>query len=315
MKFNRVLLTGATGFVGRETIARLTAADIPVVCAVRRPSGFPAEVTGIEIGGQTDWTRALEGCDAIIHVAGQTPGKGVDEAKLHEVNVAGTARLVAQAAELRIGTVIFISSIFAVVDGISPTIVTDQSIPTAKRAYGRTKLAAESHVQKFAEGSGRTGISLRPPLVHGANALGNWRLLQKLAASSLPLPFGAVTNRRTMISVANLADAIVQCLVQARPGDSGTYAVADAETLSLSEILRLLRQGMGKSSRLLPVPSVLLRSLLSVAGQSKIADSLFGDLEIDCRRFNDAFSWRQPQRAERAILESAASFIDRNRRS
>lgn len=303
----KVLLTGSTGFVGRQVAGRLSDAGYSVRHAVRRDGlGGDTAMVG-SIGAGTEWKAAFDGCSAVIHLAGRTPGGVVSAEGFTETNDRGTARLVRQAREAGVETVILMSSIFAITENAHDSIVDDDTRSRATLPYGRSKLAAEAHVAAFS-GEGGCGISLRPPLVYGAEAVGNWRLLQRLAATSLPLPFGAVRNRRTMISVDNLADAVVAALRGAAPAKSGAYAVADTESLSLAEILSCLREGMGKQARLVPLPSALIATPLKLAGRGAMAQSLLGNLEIDASRFRQVFDWSPPETAREAVRRSGREY-------
>lgn len=301
----KVLLTGSTGFIGEKVARRLAEAGYPVRRAVRQPIEAADSVVVGSIGPDTDWSAALDGCSAVIHLAAALPSSQGSE--FWATNDAGTFRLVEQARKADVQRLIAVSSIATVSPNAAEMIISDQSTMAPISDYGRSKLAAEAHVAAFA-GDGRSGISLRPPLVYGAGATGNWGLLQKLAATGLPLPFGAARNRRTMISVDNLADAVVAALRGATPEKSGAYAVADTESLSLAEILSCLREGMGKPARLVPVPQALIATPLKLAGRGAMAQSLLGDLEIDGSRFGAAFDWSPPENAREAIRRSGREF-------
>ncbi|MBL0934431.1 MAG: NAD-dependent epimerase/dehydratase family protein [Rhizobiaceae bacterium] len=303
----KVLLTGSTGFVGRKVSGRLAAAGYAVRKAVRRPGADGDLAVVGSIGPGTDWSAALDGCAAVVHLAGRTPGGAVSADEFTTVNDQGAARLAEQARQAGVETLVLMSSIFAVTENASEAVVDDRSASRAALPYGRSKLAAEAHVAAFA-GEGRAGIALRPPLVYGAAATGNWALLQKLAATGLPLPFGAARNRRTMISVDNLADAVVAALRGAAPAKSGAYAVADGESLSLAEILACLCEGMGKPARLVPVPATLMATPLKLAGRGAMAQSLLGNLEVDAARFRTAFDWSPAESAREAIRRSGREF-------
>jgi UDP-glucose 4-epimerase len=303
----KVLLTGSTGFVGRQVAGRLGAAGYCVRHAVRRDGLDGDTATVGSIGAGTEWRAALDGCSTVIHLAGRTPGGDVSAEEFIEINDRGTARLARQAREAGVETIILMSSIFAITENAHNSIVTDDTRSRAVLAYGRSKLAAEAHVAAFA-GEGGCGISFRPPLVYGAEAAGNWRLLQKLAATGLPLPFGAVRNRRTMISVDNLADAVMAALRGAAREKSGAYAVADTESLALSDILALLREGMGKPPRLVPLSSSLIAMPLKLAGRGATAQSLLGNLEIDASRFRRVFDWSPPETAREAVRRSGREY-------
>ncbi len=308
-----ILVTGATGFVGGVVLDRLAADGHDLTLAVRKPlpPALGARFRTVEvgqIGRATDWRAALQGRDAVVHLAGVVQRNGVSAGELDEVNAGGTASLAEQAAEAGLSRLVFVSSIGAVTPPRSQAVVTDDTPPAAPSPYGRSKLAAERHVAAFAE-QGGVGISLRPPMVYGAGAGGKWRLLQRLAASPLPLPFGAAENRRTMISVDNLADAIAAALTG---GASGAYAVADAETLTLRAVIAALREGMGRRPNLLPVPLQLMAAPLSVL--PGLRDSLLGDLVIDASRFVRTFGWTPPERALEAVRRAGAGFAALSRR-
>jgi UDP-glucose 4-epimerase len=312
----RILVTGSTGYVGREVVSRLTSAGFQLTLGLRtRLTGEGKElhrqvIVG-DISGNTNWREALSDCEIVIHLAAQTPGRGVGEEHFRRVNDEATATLVEQAASSGVRLFVFMSSILAVTGNASDEIVTDYSPPMPISAYGRSKLAAERYVADFVCSS-RAGVSLRPVMVYGAGAAGNWRLLQKLAASAVPLPFGAVRNRRSLISLSNLADAVVTVALAGEQAASGTFAVADTEPISLSEMLSLLREGMGLPRRLVPVPPALLSAVLHFTSRSK---SLLGDLVADSGRFCEAFGWSPPETIRDGIRRSGADYAAVRRQS
>ncbi|MCJ8519287.1 UDP-glucose 4-epimerase [Pseudorhizobium tarimense] len=310
----RVLLTGSTGFIGQRVAGTLRSAGFSITRAIRHFDRDEKAIGVGAIGAETDWRRALDGCDAVVHLAARTPAAGVSTDEFTAVNDLGTARLAEQAREAGAKKFILMSSIFAVTGNSNEHVVNDFSPRSTSLPYGRSKLAAEAHVEAFAS-DGRTGVSLRPPLVYGATAKGNWNLLQKLAATGLPLPFGLVSNRRSMISVDNLAEAVLVALLRASPECSGAYAVADKESLSLSQIIRYLREGMGKPARLVPVPTSFLAGPLNLTKRGVIAQSLFGTLEVDATRFFQTFGWFPTESACNAVVRSGREFANHQRAS
>jgi len=280
----RILVTGSSGFVGGHLLGRLARDGHDIAIATRSPLanavGRPETIVVGSLGPHTDWSSALRGCDAVIHLAAQVPGRGVAPGDFDKVNNLGTARLTEQAFEAGVKLFVHLSSVLAVADNSSGAPVSgDTPLRGPGNPYGLSKLAAEAHVTSFSR-QGRVGVSIRAPLVYGWNAKGNWALLQRLAASGLPLPFAAVRNRRSLIAVDNLADAIATVVNAPLPGQQsgGVYAVADSESVSLAELIGWLRQGMKRPPRLWAFPESGLQALLGAAGQGRVARSLLGDL-------------------------------------
>ncbi len=227
----RILVTGASGFVGRLLVQRLGDAGFPLTLAGRTATAVQGDNSrSFAVGGvdrNTDWRPALEDCDAVIHLAAQVPGPGVTDEVFSEVNDRGTARLVEQAASSGARQFVLMSSLSAVSDNSSSAAINEQTLPEPSTSYGRSKLAGESHMVMF-EGRDRIAITIRPPIVYGAGAQGNWLLLQRLAATRVPLPFGSINNCRTLIAAENLVDALVRVVSMPEP-KSGTFLVSDGE--------------------------------------------------------------------------------------
>ncbi|MEP9370654.1 NAD-dependent epimerase/dehydratase family protein [Mesorhizobium sp. KR1-2] len=310
----KILITGVSGFVGRHLVARLLREGRDLTLAGRSPvangaSNMATVLVG-DIGPETDWRGALRGCGAVVHLAAQVPAPGVANEDFDRVNNRGTARLAEQAFEAGVQCFVLVSSVHAVADNSAKGVVSgDTPTDAATTPYGLSKLAAEAHVAEFSR-LGRLGISIRPPLIYGWDAKGNWRHLQRLAASGLPLPFGAVHNRRSFVAVDNLVDAL-ETVVSGTPDPSmsGTYSVADAEAVSLAEIAAWLQEGMRVPPRRLSVPEGFLRLLLRMAGQGRIVRSLLEDLEVDSSRFRAAFGWSPPRATKDAMIASAARYL------
>jgi nucleoside-diphosphate-sugar epimerase len=295
----RVLVTGANGFVGRRLCAELVRRGAQVVAAVRNPASAPAgtEAAPVDsLGAATDWRQALVGADAVIHTAArvhQMDDHAADPlAEFRRVNVAGTQRLAEQAAETGVRRLVFVSSV-KVMGGERERPYSESDAPAPADPYGVSKWEAE---QALAAVAGRTSLRvavLRPPLVYGPGVKANMLALVKAVARGLPLPLGAVENRRSFVFVDNLVDAAIACAEH--PAAAGrTYFVSDQEDVSTAELLRRLGRHLGRSARLLPVPPAALRLAGRLLGKGAAMDRLLGSLAVDSGALGRELSWRPP---------------------
>lgn len=264
-----VLLTGATGFVGSHL-----AADLGNCCRLRTAS---RQVIG-DLGPTTDWREALEGIDVVVHAAGPAHARyPADE--LQRAIVEGSAALTAQAARAGVKRFIYISSIRACVSFTTDRPVTEGTPPRPDDAYGGAKLEAERAI--LAETALRP-IALRPPMVVGANAKGNFASLLHLLDTALPLPFGGINNRRNVISLTSLGEAVRTILEAEQNPAHGVFHVADQPPVSTEEMAALVRSGMRRPRRLFSAP-----------GFGVIAPQpLVRNLEVDDSKFRNAFAYR-----------------------
>jgi nucleoside-diphosphate-sugar epimerase len=233
-------LTGVSGFIGKHLLASFLKREYDIRAAVRSHSDLPCPTFVVgKIDGTTNWSDAVAGCDAVIHLAAYAhvtnPAK-IDKAILHETNVEGTARLAQEAAKAGVKHFIFISSIGAMADSSNKVLCADAPCkPTT--LYGQSKLMAEKELKSIAGKHGMDWTIIRPPLVYGPGNPGNMQRLLKLIRSSIPLPLASVRNRRSFVYVENLVDVIVACL--GNPKAFGkTYLPSDGEDVSTPELIR-----------------------------------------------------------------------------
>ncbi|MDJ0894373.1 MAG: NAD-dependent epimerase/dehydratase family protein [Alphaproteobacteria bacterium] len=291
-----VLVTGATGFVGRAVCPVLSAGGWSVRAAVRRQATLPnIETVPVgEVGPDTDWQAALAGCRTVVHLAAQVHQPGVHaataEAAFQSINAAGTERLAVQAAAAGVERLVLVSTIKVLGEATTECApFTDQSTPDPQDAYARSKWAAEQALRRVAAEAGMAAVILRPPLVYGPGVKGNMAALLRLADSPWPLPFGALHNRRSLLALENLCRAIALGLET--PALSGAFVLADRHAVSTCELVRALRAGLGRPARLLPMPPGLLRWSAAALGRSGLAERLAGDLLVDARGFAQATGW------------------------
>jgi len=299
----RVLVTGATGFVGRALLPRLLEQGWVVRAAVRRPDaalpeGVEAVVAG-DLEAGVDWRPALEGVDLVVHLAarvhvmGET-GMDVLE-RYRRTNVAATRRLAEAARAAGVRRFLLMSSVKAMGEGGGAPF-TEATPPAPADPYGVSKLEAEAALCAAAgdaAGDAMEWVVLRPPLVYGPGVGANFGKLLTLARRGVPLPLGAVRNRRGLIFVGNLADAVIRCLTH--PGAAGRcFLIQDGEPLAVPELVRRLAACFGRRALLVPVPVALLRLAARVLGARAAFDRLCGSLEVDDSALRRATGWTPP---------------------
>lgn len=315
---NTVMLTGSTGFVGSVLLAELKKLpEFHVVSAVRSavsPASDDVVVVG-NIDGTTDYLSALNGVDVVVHAAARAHVMR-DEvadtlAEFRKVNVDGTLNLARQAAAAGVKRFVFISSIG--VHGLNssrPFTETDSEAP--HDAYAISKYEAEQGLRKLATETGLEVVIIRPPLVYGGAAPGNFRSLINLASKPVPLPFGAVNNHRSMVYVGNLVSFIVRC-IQHPAAANQTFLVSDGEDVSLRNLVTYIRLCLGRSPRLLPVPVGLFKLAGALTGKRGVVDRLVGDLQVDSSKARTLLGWVPPFTVEQGIAATVADFLSKDK--
>jgi UDP-glucose 4-epimerase len=290
-----VLVTGATGFVGRYLLPVLERNGWAVRAAVRRPSGLQNEVVVDSIGAGTDWRAALAGVDAVVHLAARVhhPNDRDAEQLYRDLNIDGTLQLAHGAIAAGVKQFLFASTALVYGrnnDGRPPFSEDDELTP--HNPYSRSKVEAEAGLKSLAQGHAMGVTVVRPPLVYGAGAKGNFALLVKAARLGVPLPFAAIRNRRAFVSVQNLASFIASRLSGASRGFD-IFLVADEEQVSTPEFFKRLAKTAGGKARLVPAPAPLLGALLALGGRPDARQSLIGSLELNIAKALST-GWRPP---------------------
>jgi nucleoside-diphosphate-sugar epimerase len=278
----RVLVTGASGFIGRALVADLAAAGHPVRAAMRQPADiFPRSVEVVAVSDLTrpvEWRALLKGIETVVHLAGIAHARPeIAEQAYDRVNRLATAELAEAAQRMGIQRLVFASSIRAQSGPTSTAVLDESHPPQPTDAYGRSKLAAEEAIRA----SNVPFTILRPVLIYGPGVKGNLARLARWARSPWPLPFGRLTNRRSILARQNLIDAIHFSL--RTPATMGeTYVVADPEPVTLAELVAALRAGQGgRSPRLVPVPRSLVAAALKGLGKAELWDRIGGELVVN----------------------------------
>jgi UDP-glucose 4-epimerase len=303
-----VLVTGAGGFVGRHLVPVLIGEGWRVRRAVRSLSGSDDEVLIGSIGPATDWQAALAGVEAVVHLAARVHHPGEEDAgELYRaVNTEGTLQLARCAAAAGVRRFVHGSTILvngSSTDGRAP--FREDDIPAPRGVYGNSKAAAEAGLRQLAETVDMRIAVIRPPLVYGAGALGNFRLLVRAIQRGIPLPFGAIRNRRAFLGVENLASFIAN-RVSGADNKFDIFLVADEMQISTPEFVRQIARAAGSTARLVPVPVTALKVLLKMSGRSESRDSLIGSMEIDVSKVA-ATGWRAPLGMEEGLRRAVSA--------
>jgi nucleoside-diphosphate-sugar epimerase len=310
---NTVLVTGANGFVGHALCAALAAAGRGVRRAGRRVDASAGAVAVGDIGPDTDWSTALDGASCVVHLAARTHvlhETAADAlAAYRRINVAGTERLARAAAARGARRFVFLSSVKVNGDATSARPYTEEDAPHPEDAYGISKTEAERALAGIAAETGLEITVLRPPLVYGPGVKGNFLRLTRLVARGVPLPLGAIDNRRSFIYLGNLVDAIMQALDAPRAAGR-TYLAADGEDLSTPALVRAIAAALGVKPRLAPFPLALLKIATTLVGRRAEFARVAASLQVDGSRIRRELDWRPPYTVAQGLEHTAKWYLE-----
>lgn len=305
----KVVVTGGTGFVGTALIDRLLREErFEVRGAVRGASrALPAGVESVMVGELTPdtvWGPTVSGADVVVHLAARVHmmrDRAADPtAEFQRVNVLATRNLARQAAQAGVKRFVYLSSVKGVGDGASNDGAFD-----SRDAYGLSKRAAESALRDATASTGMEVVIIRPPLVYGPGVKANFQMLMRAVSRGVPLPLGAVHNRRSFIALDNLVDFIVTCIEHPAAANE-IFTVSDGEDLSTPDLIRRIARAMGRPARLIPIPAPLLMAAARLLGKGEVADRLLGSLQVDCSRAREVLGWKPPISVDEGLRRAVA---------
>lgn len=308
---SNILVTGASGFVGTALCVELERRSIAFRCAVRKATN-PAQFAIGELSPNTDWSQALAGCDAVIHLAARVHvmNDTSDDplAAFRAVNVAASVHLARQAAQHGVKRFIFVSSVKVNGEATDTRPFTAFDVAAPQDPYGQSKLESELALKEVALATGLELVIVRPPLVYGPGVRANFMRLMQLARIGLPLPLGAIHNRRSMVALDNLVDLLILCCRHpAAPGQ--TFMVSDDQDVSIGELLRMLAGAMGKRTWLMPVPAGLIQRSAALLGKKAVANRLLGSLQVDIAHTKATLGWKPVLNLQESINKTVAHFL------
>lgn len=296
----KILVTGASGFVGRPLVRGLLREGYHVRAATRRPIGVPGVETRIipDLKDPIDWSPLLDGIDVVIHAAGLAHGFIANDkySEFDQINWLATQQLAQAAKTANVERLIYVSSVRAQVGASADHVVRESDEPQPTNYYGRSKLAAETAIVA----SGVSFTIFRPVVIYGPGAKGNMQTLLRLAKSSLPVPLGCFRNQRSLLGIDNFISAIIFA-IRTPATIGGTYLIADPKPMAVADILAILRAGQGRPLRTLPLPAAAVRWSLVLIGRQDLWARFAGNLVVDTGKFV-ALGWRPAKDATTGLL-------------
>jgi len=311
---NKIILTGSSGFLGSAIYRSLGHRNIALLGRknlFKESLFFKKQLSGYE-----DYSDCFASVETIIHCAARVhimDDKTLDPlSDFREVNTAGTLNLARQAAASGVKRFIFISSIKVNGETTSRgTEFTSDDEAKPRDPYGISKAEAEAGLLGVAKETGLEVVIIRPTLVYGPGVKGNFLNLLKLSNLSVPLPFGSINNKRSMVYLDNLVDLIITCIEHPRAAGK-IFLASDGDDLSLARLLGLIRKSMNKRPLLIPIPSMFFMLIGKIIGKGEVIDRLVGNLQVDSRDAKNYLSWTPPYSVEQGIKATVDDFINKS---
>ncbi|MEZ9645209.1 UDP-glucose 4-epimerase family protein [Vibrio sp. 10N.261.52.C2] len=310
----KVLVTGSTGFVGARVVQLAEERGWAVVPVVRRTSRTQHNCFFVSsIGPKTDWSDAFKGVDCIVHCAARVHQMNEGEqdalAAYRDINTLGTLNLAKQAAEAGVKRFVFVSSIKVngeLTEPGSPFLPNLDNIP--KDPYGLSKYEAEVALTKLSKETGLEVVIVRPPLVYGPGVKANFLSIMRMVEKGMPLPFGAIHNKRSLVYIDNLSSLILTCCEHpSAPGH--TFLASDSQDVSTSQLIRAIALSMDKSSRLLPIPMSWIRVGASVLRKQHLAQRVCANLQVETCHTKEILGWTPPVTFEEGINKTVEVYL------
>lgn len=316
-----IFLTGATGFVGGAILKRLVAEKYTVVAALRNgPQLLEDNVKIVHVESfddATSWKDSLDGVDVVIHAAARVHVMNDVEADpleaFRRVNVEGTLNLARHALKAGVRRFVFISSIKVNGEGTPAGVAySPQDVPAPADPYGVSKMEAERGLRELAAESGMEVVVIRPVLVYGPGVKANFRSMMNWLDKGIPLPFGSIHNKRSLVALDNLVDLIITCISHPAAANQ-TFLVSDGDDLSTTQLLRKMASALDRPARLLPIPARALSGVAILLGKKSLSNRLCGSLQVDISKTRSLLGWSPIVSVDDALKATAQNFQERKK--
>jgi nucleoside-diphosphate-sugar epimerase len=316
----RILVTGATGFIGRSVCHALTRQGFMVRAALHVDRPLPQHVAEDVMVGDitesTDWTRALDGIDAVVHLAAKAHVMVASSAfdEYNVTNALGTKGLIRSAVKAGVGRFIYLSSIKVNGEGLANRPYTPLDIPNPRDSYAMSKWLGEKYVMEVEASASPARVIVRTPLVYGPGVRANFLRLLRWVEGDWPIPLGAIHNSRSMTSVWNLAHLLAH-VVNHSSAAGKTWLVSDGLDLSTPELIARIGAAMGRRVRLVPVPVALLRLGGGLFGRAHEIARLCNSLTVDISETRQQLAWSPPLSVDEGIHRTVRWYMSEGRSS
>lgn len=316
----RVLVTGGTGFIGAALVDKMKddeRFDVSASVRAERTSNEVITHHVPDLTADTSWLSALDGIDVVVHTAARVHVMNDSSTdpltEFRKVNVEGTLNLARQAARSGVQRFVFLSSIKVNGEGTQEgRSYKADDVPDPKDYYGISKMEAEIALRELAEREQMEVVIIRPVLVYGPGVKANFLSMIRWLNKGVPLPLGAIHNKRSLVSLDNLISLIVTCIEHPAAANQ-VFLVSDGDDISTTQLLVRISNALNKPSRLIPVPSRILELFAGLLGKRDFSRRLCGSLQVDIAKNRELLNWTPQVSVDQSLSKTVKFFLEQDK--